>query len=78
MFVQALTNGGDSTISTPYLVTVDSAAYTSQISAWNWESTYRGGGTVGGMLTSVRSDMYTLCLPWWTYGLATAHDACEA
>ena len=54
MFVQALSNGGDSPVSTPYMVTVTSAAYTGQMSAWNWESTYRGGGTVGGMLTSVR------------------------
>ena len=53
--MQALTNGGDSPISTPYMVTISSAAYTGQTAAWNWASAYQGGGTLGGMLTSVRS-----------------------
>lgn len=64
--MQALTNGDDSPVSTPYMVTMNSAAYTGQISAWNWESTYRGGGTVGGMLTSVRPGICKLCRTRWT------------
>ncbi|KAK9822485.1 hypothetical protein WJX81_001062 [Elliptochloris bilobata] len=47
-----LTNGASTTLTPPYTLTIHSDAYTGQQSAWNWQSTYQGGGTLGGAVTS--------------------------
>lgn len=49
-----LTNGGSTALVPPYDVFISSSEYTGQQSAWNWGSTYRGGGTLGGPLPAVR------------------------
>ena len=51
---QMLTNGGSTALEPPYNLFISSSQYTGQMSAWNWESTYQGGGTLGGSITSVR------------------------
>ena len=49
-----LTNGGSTALEPPYDVFISSSQYTGQQSAWNWGSTYGGGGTLGGPLPAVR------------------------
>jgi len=51
---QAVTNGGGTPFNVPFTVTISSAAYTGQQSAWNWQATYQGSGTVSGALSQVR------------------------
>ena len=57
---QVLTNGKTTPLNPPYALTIFSAAYTGQLSAWNWDSTYQGNNTLGGLLSQVRGRTHVL------------------
>lgn len=57
---QVLTNGKNTPLNPPYALAISSAAYTGQLSAWNWGSTYQGNNTLGGLLSQVRGPAHVL------------------
>lgn len=59
---QVLTNGKNTPLNPPYSLAIFSAAYTGQLSAWNWDSTYQGNHTLGGLLSQVRGLVIPACL----------------
>ncbi len=52
---QAIANGGSAPFSVPYSVSISYAGYTGQETAWNWDSSFQGSGTITGTLSQVRT-----------------------